>query len=232
LTNTYLNIPRARHEWRQASFQGQIVVGDFQYASGATVPTAAFYYQADTNAKTLTTLGTDTFDPASTANNHIVSRRTQFIGRVHSTSLGVGQSDTANFTVRVLAPAGTADEQQREVITYNGNEEITLPGGRLTACKLTNVLSSVSGGTVTELSQEQTYLAKDIGVVKSYYKPTAAVFILDRNQTKLTELVSTTGSVTFASSAAATTPSLASCGAMAAGQDLVLTASNLQDATS
>ena len=77
----------------------------------------------------------------------------------------------------MLAPPGTADETQQEVITYNGNEEITLPGGRLTACKVTSVVSSVAGGVTTELSQEQMYLAKDLGLVKSYYKPTAMIFI-------------------------------------------------------
>jgi hypothetical protein len=227
LTNTYLNIPRARHEWRQASFQGQIVVGDFQYVSGSATPAAAWYYLADTNAHTLTTVGTDTFD-----SNGAVSRRTSFIGRVHSTALAAGDSDTATFTVRVLAPAGTADEVQKEVITYNGNAEITLPGGRLTACKVTSVVSSVANGVTTKLSDEEMYLAKDLGLVKSYYTPRAMIFLLDRDQTKLTELVGTTAAVSYGSNAAATSPSLASCGAMAAGQTLTLTASNSQEALS
>ncbi|HMC14495.1 MAG TPA: hypothetical protein VKI18_02615, partial [Albitalea sp.] len=225
LTNTYLNIPRARHVWKSANFQGQIVVGDFQYVAGATVPAAAWYYQADTTAQTLTTIGTDTFD-----GNGNVSRRTSFEGRVHSTALSAGQSQTVNFKVKVLAPPGTADETQQEVITYNGNEEITLPGGRLTACKVTSVVSSVAGGVTTELSQEQMYLAKDLGLVKSYYKPTAMIFILDRDQTKLTELISTSAAVSYASNAATSTPSLASCGAMPAGQTLTVTASNSQEA--
>jgi hypothetical protein len=231
VTNTYLNIPRARHEWRTTdlqghalSFQGHVVVGDFQYVAGSSVPAAAWYYQLDTNAQTLAIVGTDTFDGAGS-----VSRRTSYVGRVHSTALAVGQSDTVNFTVQVLAPGGTADEVQQETVTYNGNEEITLPGGRLTACKVTTTLSSVAAGATTQLSQEQMYLAKDLGLVKSYYKPTASVFILDRDQTKLTELASSTAAVSYASSAALTTPALASCATMAAGQTLMLTASNSQE---
>ena len=223
--NTYLNTPRPRHEWRAATFQGEAVIGSFEYAAGASVATIANYYKADVAANTVTAVGSDTFDAQGN-----VTRSVAYVGRVHPTTLTAGQSSTANYTVRVLAPVGTADTTEREVLTFVGNEEITLPGGRATTCKLTSVVSSVVSGTASELWQEQVHLVPNVGMVKTYLKPTGAIFLFDRGQTYLTELASTNATLTYASAAAATAPTLTACAAMAAGQNLVVTASNTLEA--
>ncbi|GEM_PF-5241896 len=226
VTNTFLNTARPRHEWKAATFQGQAVVGRYEFAAGASAPSMAWYYVADTAARTLATVGTDIFDALGN-----VVRTVTFTGRVHSTALTAGQGDSAHFTVHVVTPPGTPDESQLELLNYIGSEEITLPGGRLQTCKVSTNVSTVAGA-INELWQEQINFAKDIGPVKNYYTPTGSVFLLDRGQTYLFELSASSASVPYASAAAATTPSLASCGAMAASQNLVVTASNLGEATS
>jgi hypothetical protein len=225
VTNTYLNVARARHEWKPANFQGQAVIARQEFVAGSNIPAQAWYYTADANS--VTTVGTESFDVTGG-----VTRRVVFLGRAHPSTLAAGQSNSATYTVRVLTPAGTADETQREVLSYVGSDEITLPGGRLSTCKLTSVISSVVAGTTTELSQEQLHVVNNLGLVKSYYKPTAQIFLFDRGQTYLTEMSATTAAVTYTPATAATTPTLASCAAMAAGQELVVTASTFAEGTS
>jgi hypothetical protein len=227
-TTTYINVTRPTHQWAATTFQGQAAIARSEFAAGAAFPQVIWYYQADTAAQTLTTLGQETLD-----SNGNVTRRVSYTGRVHSTALATGASETVNYTVKNLLPSG-ADQFEQEVVTYVGNEEVTLPGGRLNTCKLTRVsgTQTVQAGPVTELTQEQLYLGKNLGLVKSYYKPTGQIFLFDRGQTYLIEMSNSTAAVGYVPATAATTPSLASCGTMAAGQELVVTASNPAEANS
>ena len=219
VTNTYLNSVRPRREWKAATFLGEAVTGRFEYSSGAATPQRAWYYKYDAAAHTVTTAGMESFDASGSATGRI-----QFTGLVNSTSLTAGQTETVDFTVKTLLPAGQADKTQRQTLAYETNEVITLPGGRLDTCRLKSTLADVVGGTATELTVETLHLAPGFGFVKSYFKPTWANYS-DRNQTYLTELVATTGTLTLATPTADTAPTLALCSALAPGQNLVITAS-------
>ncbi|HEV7915001.1 MAG TPA: hypothetical protein VGP22_14630 [Albitalea sp.] len=218
VTNIYLNSFRPKREWKAATFLGQAVTGRFEYSANAATPQRAWYYTYDTVAKTVTTVGMETFDASFN-----VTGRTQFIGLVSSTALAMGQSESVDFTVKSLVPA-QPDRPERQTLTYEANEVVTLPGGRVDTCRVKSTVYDLAGGTASELSVETLHLVPGFGFVKSYYKPTASTYA-DRNQTYLTELVSTTGSLTLAAPTADTAPPLAQCSALPVGQTLVLTAS-------
>ena len=226
VTNTYLNSSRPKREWKAAMFLGQAVTARYEYLSAAaTTPVRAWYYQVDAGANTVTTVGHEDFDGSGN-----LTRREQFTGWVHSTTLAAGQSETVNYTVTTLVPAGQADVTQRSTLTYETNEVITLPGGRLDTCRVKEVTERTSG-TPVQLSVETAHLARGLGLVKSYYKPTWADYT-DRNQTYLTEIVSTTGSLALAAAPADTAPTLAQCSALPANQSLEISASTVSEANS
>jgi len=228
VTNTYLNSSRPRREWKAATFLGESVVARNEYADATTAtPTRAFYYKYDAAAQTVTTAGHEDFNAAGA-----VTTREQYTGLVNSTALAAGQSEAKTYTVKTLVPSGTADRTERVTVTYEANDTITLPEGRLDACRVKSVLESIAaGGAATQVSTETLYLAPGLGFVKSYYKPLLAGFV-DRNQTYLTELVATTGTLALQATTADKISSLAACSALAAGITVELTASNAGEANS
>jgi len=224
VVNTYLNSSRPRREWKAATFLNDAVVERLEYADATTtVPTRALYYKYDAAAGTVATVGHEEFNTSGT-----VTLREQFVGLVNSTALAVGQSEAKTYTVKTLVPAGTADRTETSTVTYEANEVVNLTGGRVDTCRVKNVLAN-SGGT--QISVETMHLSPGLGFVKSYYKPTLSSFV-DRNQTYLTELVSTTGTLSLLGTAADTAPSLAQCSALAPNLNLVITASTPGEANS
>ena len=221
--STYLNSFRPRRKWESATFDGETVTARKEYPSGAATPTRIWYYRYDAGAQTVTTVGHEELNTSGT-----VTLRERFTGFVNG-MLTAGQTETVNYTITTLLPANQPDRTERLTVTYDGNEVTTLPGGRLDTCKVTATLASVSGGTVTQVSVETLHLARGLGFVKSYYKPTLTTFS-DRNQTYLTELVSTNGSVTYTADTADMAPSLTQCSAAPSSGSFVLTASTQSEA--
>jgi len=228
VTNTYLNTTRPRREWRAGTFLGQAVTARLEYADATTThPSRASYYQYDTTAHTVTTLGHEDFDAGGA-----VTRQEQFVGLVNSTTLAVGQNEVKTYTVKTLVPAATADRSERSTVTYEANQVISLTGGRTDSCRVKNVIESIAaGGAATQVSVETLHLVPGLGFVKSYYKPMTAG-APDRNQTYLTELVSTTGTLALAAPNADSPPPLTQCSALQTGLSLVLTASSSAEANS
>ncbi|WP_280153166.1 hypothetical protein [Piscinibacter sp. XHJ-5] len=221
--STYLNSFRPRRVWEAATFEGEAVTARKEYASSGTTPTRIWYYKYDSAAQTVATVGHEELNTSGT-----VTLRERFTGFVNG-MLAAGQTETVNYTVTTLLPAGQADRSERLTLTYDGNEVITLPGGRVDTCKVTATLASVSGGTATQISVESLNLARGLGFVKSYYKPTLSSFS-DRNQTYLTELVSTNGSISYQADTADTAPGLTACSAVANNANFVITASTQSEA--
>ncbi|MFL6664551.1 MAG: hypothetical protein ACJ8G7_20435, partial [Rhizobacter sp.] len=228
MTNTYLNTTRPRREWRAGTFLGQAVTARLEYADATTThPSRAYYYQYDTTAHTVTTLGHEDFDAGGA-----VTRQEQFVGLVNSTTLAVGQNEAKTYTVKTLVPAATADRSERSTVTYEANQVISLSGGRTDSCRVKNVIESIAaGGAATQVSVETLHFVPGLGFVKSYYKPMTAG-APDRNQTYLTELVSTTGTLALAAPNADSPPTLTQCSALQTGLSLVLTASSSAEANS
>jgi hypothetical protein len=224
VTNTYLNSSRPRREWKAATFLNEAVVARVEYADATTtIPTRALYYKYDTTAQTVTTVGHEEFNTSGA-----VTLREQFVGLVNSTALGVGQSEAKTYTVKTPLPTGTADRTETSTVTYEANEVVTLPGGRLDTCRVRNVLANAAG---TQVSVETLHLSPGLGFVKSYYKPTLSSFV-DRNQTYLTELVASTGALSLQAANADTAPPLSQCSALAPNLNLVLSASTSSEANS
>lgn len=224
VTNTYLNSSRPRREWKAATFLNEAVVARVEYADATTtVPTRALYYKYDTAAQTVATVGREEFNTSGA-----VTLREQFVGLVNSTALGVGQSEAKTYTVKTLLPTGTADRTETSTVTYEANEVITLPGGRLDTCRVRNVLANAAG---TQVSVETLHLSPGLGFVKSYYKPTLSSFV-DRNQTYLTELVASTGALSLQAANANTAPPLSQCSALAPNLNVVISASTPSEANS
>jgi hypothetical protein len=225
VTNTYLNSFRPRRTWEAATFNGEAVTARKEYASttGTAPPTRIWYYKYDASAGTVTTVGYEELDGAGT-----VTLRERFSGFVNGT-LAAGQSETVNYTVTTLVPSGRPDRSERLTLSYDGNEVITLPNGRVDSCKLTATIARVSGTTVTPLSVETLHLARGLGFVKSYYKPVFSGFT-DHDQTYLTELASTTGALTYGADTADVAPGLTQCSAVPLNGNFVVTASTAAEA--
>ena len=228
ITNTYLNSSRPRREWKAATFLGESVVVRNEYADAtAATPIRALYYKFDTAAQTFSTVGHEDFNASGA-----VTTREQFTGLVNSTTLTPGQSEAKTYTVKTLVPTGVADRTERATVTYEVNEVITLPGGRLDTCRVKTVLESIAaGGAATQVSTETLHFAPGFGFVKSYYRPTRATFV-DRNQTYLTELVATTGTIAYLPTTADNLVTLSLCSSMPAGLTVELTASSAGEANS
>ena len=110
---------------------------------------------------------------------------------------------------------------------FDGTEMITLPQGRLQACKFTHTTSS--GGS--PVSVETFYRAPGVNLVKSYFLVTN-LSDSDYNQTNLTELATTTAAVTLSVPTSDTAPSLATCSALPTGLNLTYTSSTSNEAAS
>lgn len=225
VTNTYLNSFRPRRTWEAATFDGEAVTARKEYAStsGTAPPSRIWYYKYDGSAGTVTTVGHEELNGAGT-----VTLRERFSGFVNGT-LAAGQSETVNYTVTTLVPSGQADRSERLTLSYDGNEVITLPGGRVDSCKVTATTARVSGATVTPVSVETLHLARGLGFVKSYYKPTFSGFT-DHDQTYLAELASTTGALSYGADTADVAPGLTQCSAVPVNGNFVVTASTPAEA--
>jgi hypothetical protein len=226
--NLVLNSPRIKREWRNATFLGEAVVGRFEYASSNTnaLPLRIRYFRKDAASGATATLGTEVFDGAGN-----LTLREQYVARVFQPGMSVGQTQTTDYVVRTLFPAGQADRQERTARTYLGNQGVNLPGGRLDTCQVREIQYVLAGAVATEVSTELLNYAKGLSWVKSYFTNTV-VGASDRNQTYMVELLSSTASANFLSAAATTAPSLASCSAFAANQTLRLTSLNAAEADS
>ena len=226
--NLLLNSPRVKREWRNATFLGEAVTGRFEYTStnSNALPVRIRYSKRDAVSGVTTLLGTEFFDSAGN-----LTRREQYVGWVRQPGMSAGQTQTTDYTLRTLFPAGQADRQERVARTYIGNQVVNLPAGRLDTCQVRDVQYVLAGGVATEVSTELLNYAKGLGWVKSYFTNTVAG-ASDRNQTYMVELLSSTATANFVSVAASTTPSLASCSAVATNQTLRLTSSNSDEAGS
>lgn len=229
--NVYLNTPRPRREWGTATYAGESLTARFDYASAtATRPVQIRYSRVDAVAKTSTLVAVETFDATTGA----LVNREQYTGRTFSLALIEKQSETVNYTVQTLFPAGVADRSERIVRTFDGEGPVTLSQGRLSTCSVYERRSIVSGSTVTQLSGEQLYYVPGLSFVKSYFvdtnpaTPTAGSY----RQAALVELDRTTAPVTYLASAAATAPSLAACTASKPNQSFRLTANGSDFASS
>jgi hypothetical protein len=221
VNETYLNTARPRVEWRDATFLGAAATARREFASSsATNPSRVWYYRFDTSSNAVATLGYEELDGSGN-----VTRREQYEGWSHSTSLAEGQTEVVDHTVHTLIPSGQADLSRRVTLVYQGNEVINLPGGRLSTCKVQSTIERLSGATQGQESVETKHLSPGLGVVKSYYTPTLATFT-DRNQTYLTELASTSAALSLAIPNADTAPTLSQCSQLSAGQSLKVTASS------
>lgn len=225
VNHTYLNSPRPRQEWRGANFLGAQVTARQEFVSAsAGTPSRVWYYRFDTAAGTVATVGYEELDGSGA-----VIRREQYEGWSHSTGLAEGLTEVVNYTVRTLLPAGQADQSRRVTLLNQGNEVINLPGGRLNTCKVRATTERLSGTPQGQESVEMLHFFPGLGVVKSYYTPTLSSFS-DRNQTYLTELLSTSASLSFAAPTADEAPTLAQCSQLSAGQNLVVSASGTIEA--
>lgn len=221
VNHTYLNAARPRVEWRDASFLGVAATARREFvSSSASTPTRVWYYRFDSTSSTVDTLGYEELDGSGN-----VTRREQYEGWSHSTDLAEGQTEVVNHTVRTLVPAGQADLSRRVTLVYQGNEVISLPGGRLNTCKVRSTIERLTGTTQGQESVETSHFSPGLGVVKSYYTPTLTTFS-NRNQTYLTELASTSASLSLAAPNADAAPTLAQCSQLSPGQDLKISASS------
>lgn len=234
VTNNYLNSALdgswAKREWKTAASASfpEATVARHDYSSAtATNPSQVWYFKSD--GSTVTTLGRETLGAGGG-----VETRVQFVDHVESIALAAGTSETIDYTVKAVLPPG-ADTTQRLVRTFTANREVTLPGGRLNTCMVDTVLSAAAtaGGTLSEQSRERLHFAPGLGVVKRYLTRTNMNFVLiDKDQTYVNELVSSSAPPTYIAATADTAPTLAQCAAIASGQLLQYTASNGAEALS
>jgi hypothetical protein len=223
-----LNSSRIKREWRNATFLGEAVIGRFEYTTtnANALPARIRYFKKDAASGGTTLVGVEFFNSAGN-----LTRREQYVGWERQPGLLVGQTQTADYTVKVLFPAGQVDRQERVVRTYIGNQVVNLPGGRLDTCQVRDVQYLLTGGAAVEVSTEVLNYAKGLHWVKSYFTNTGST-ASDRNQTYMVELLSTNAPVSFMPAAATTAPSLASCSAVAVNQTLRLTSGNADEAGS
>lgn len=218
---TFVNTSLPRREWTQGSFEGEaVIVRTDANANGQTV--RKIYYKDDAAARTSTTVGFEIFD---TAGN--VVQRAKYSGRTLSTALTPGQSQTITYSWQDLLPVGGPGGTQTMTYRYDGNEVISLPQGRLEACKATLTISEAGA----PLSVSTQYSAKGVSTVKSYSRNTKTGDAL-YNQVALLELDSTTAALSFAAPTAQTQPSLASCSALQPGMNFEMSASSANEAAS
>ncbi len=220
VVQTYLNTTRTRREWKAGTFLGETVNGRYEYADATSVnPVRVRYSKTDPATGVTSVVGQETFDPAGP-----LASRVQYIGRNSTSTLLAGQSDNVTYTVRTLFPAGVADRTERLTRNYTGNQTASIALGQIEVCAVTETLANVTAEVATDQSSEQLLYAKDLSWVKSYQKITAPGSS-DLGRTYLAELASTSVPLTLPAPTATATPSLASCLALPAGQNLTFTAS-------
>ena len=232
VTSEYLNAALdsnwARREWRTANSPDfpDAQIARFDYSSAtATQPSDIWYFKSD--ATTRTTLGHETLSAGN------VATREQFVGWVESKTLAAGASETIDYTAKLVLPAG-ADRSEQLVRTFSASRETTLPGGRVDTCVVDTVRRAASsGGALSDQSTERLHYVPGLGVVKRYFTRTNMNFVLiDRNQTYLNELASSSKAVPYTTTPPGSTPSLTACAGIAGNQVLQYTASNGQEALS
>ena len=225
---TYLNTNRTKREWKSSTFEGETVVARFDYPTlSATKPSRILYYKVDDTARTRTFVAQEFFD----SNLGTLITREQYLGRTSSTALPRGKTETINYTVKTLYPAGVADRVERLRRTYENDKVVTLRGGRLITCSVKEVNSRVIGSTVTPISTETLQYAAGLGWVKDYYTPTQAT-APDRNMTYLAELDTSTAPISYLPDTAGSKPTLGQCSRLAIPQNLVYSGNDAKMANS
>jgi len=185
---------------------------DYAAASDAQ-PAEIWYFKAD--AATRTTLGFEKVQGGT------VTLRDRYEGWVESRALAEGASETIDYTVHRLLPAG-ASSSERRVRTFTASRETTLPGGRINTCMVDTVRhrSVPSSAPLGEFERERVHYAPGVGVVKRYLTPTHMTYLFDRNQVYFNELVTTNATPTWVAPPATTAPTLAACAAIVTGQTI------------
>jgi hypothetical protein len=226
VAHVFLNTSLPRQEWQESSFMGQPATARLDYASSsATTPTHILYQRYDPVARTIATLGREEFDAAGA-----LVLREEYVGLVQAAGLAAGQSQARNYIVRTLvAPSAVPERLERVTSTYDGEQVITLPDGRLKTCRVTNVLEAVPiAGAPTRLATQTVHFAPGLGAVKTYVSPTSGD---ERGQTFMTELLSTSAALSYLPDAVDTPPSLETCSSLREGLDIVLSSASSGDRT-
>lgn len=224
----YMNSARPRREWKAATFLGETATARHEYATlVATSPARIRYTKIDAATGNRVLLGVENFNASG-----VLTQREQYIGNALSSSLAPGATESIDYTVKTLFPAGVADRQARIVRNYVGQEAVNSTSGRVETCKVLDTVYAVSpAGIATQEYTEQLNYAKGVEWIKSYLTYTGAA-AADRNQTYLVELLSSTAFVAAVHATADATPSLASCSAVPAGQTLRFSAFDTNEANS
>jgi len=220
--NIYLNSQRPLRDWVATTFDGESVQARREFDALGRLAQVR-YYRDDAAARTSTLVGRDWYDTTGT-----LERRIRLAGHTLSLALTPGQSQVVRYTWQVLVPAGDPAGSETLTWRYDGIETVTLAQGRLQACRTSLAIADAAGQPFAE---ETAYAAPGAGLVKSYYRPLATL-ATDRGQTYLTEMSTTSASLTFAPPTAGTTPTLAACSVLPAGLDLTLSASSPTEALS
>ncbi len=222
--HTYANAARPHVEWKKATYAGELLSAQVEYVDPSR-PLRILYTRLEPNVQTL--VAQEVFD--STTGKLLL--REQYENRSASNKLAAGETEAVNYTVHTLFPANLPDRTERQTRTFVGTQEATFGEGRLKTCVVTEAVDEAAIETSTRLSNATLHYVPGLNVVKRYDQATAAKAPA-RNQTILSELRSSTAAVNFLPDAAATQPALADCQKVAAGLDLVLTASNDAEAAS
>lgn len=220
--NTYLNSQRPLRDWTTTQFEGEAVLARREFDAAGRLAQVR-YFREDAAARTSTLVARDWYAP-----NGALERRLRFAGHTVSLALTAGQSQVVNYSWQVVVPAGDPGGSETLTWRYDGIETITLPSGRLQACRTQLAIADAVGRPYAD---ETAYSAPAAGFVKSYYRPLATA-ATDRGQTYLTELATTSATVGFAAASANSTPTLTACSTLPAGLDLTLTASSATEALS
>jgi hypothetical protein len=205
------NNTSSRREWvTGASFLGQtgLHARNSYDTNGKLSQTR--YVKFDTANNLYSIFGYESFDVSTGA----VISRIQYLNYSYPTNLSIGQSSTSSFTTKTLLPAGIADANLQETMSYLANENVSVAGADpnqpllfLPTCKV----SFSRAGVYNEID----YYSPGTSIVKAYFTnfTTGAA---DQNQTSLSlELKSSTASLISVSPPSFTSqPTLAQCSAL------------------
>lgn len=217
LVNIYTNVPTTtRREWVAATFDGQSVTARREFDGNGVLRRAQFYRE-DPTAGTYARVGTEFYSTTG-----VLTGRLRFTGDVRSTTLTAGQSQTLNVTQTDLVPGTAPDVTTRHNVSFDGVQTITLPQGRVEACRITIAFFDANNAPLSTTTE---YRTRGADLVKSY-NLTQDSTSSTLGQTSMLELDSTnSNSLQAGSAVATTTPTLYACSVLPAGLDLRLTAS-------
>lgn len=222
LTNTYLNTTRPVRKWATGQFEGVDVVVREEYDAAGTIARKV-YYRDDAAANTSTLVARESFDSAGN-----LVRRLAFSGATLSTTLAAGQAQTITYTWQVQVPGGEVGSSETLTVRYDGNEAVSLRGGRVDTCKTTITIKDANDQPV---STETVHATRNASIVKSYLQSTAPSAV-DAGQTYMIELDTSTATLPVTAPTAFTAPTLAACSALPAGLDFRLSAASDFEAAS